>query len=933
MGFRDLLNRLGLTDGEFAALLALLALVGTVVTTLVRFGFRKPWRSFRFAFRVPERRYVKRSIELWGTIQDPLFRRSEPLEARYIPLPLTSADGDRDLLVAGDEVLGNPTLGNLIILGDAGSGKSTLLKAYAVSVLKDGRQGWATAGGRPRPLPFLVQLRQFAAHGQLRSGSNPLLSYIYDQLGTRFGLDSKEAEYLIHRALDRRRLVVLLDGLDEVKDGDRESVRVAVDRFRTDITQGCPTANARIVLTCRQHNFHTIRDEWVSVVAGDSVRSVIYSLAPLRDADIQAYLFKVKDKFDEPATGPGRYLAAVRDSPTLDMHRIPLVLATSVSYYARRNAFAIPAEIGELYNLMVTEMLTRHDFKEDPGTRAQMFQTRDKERFLREFAAANALAQADTVDFGESFGPFEKPALYKLAEQLAGRLDSVSDHKAFVDEILTHSGLLKPASETRWEFAHRTIQEYLVAQHLRGSQRKGEDLLLEHARDSAWQQVVIFYAGTDTVDQDYVGEFLHRLASQDLALAGHCLRAAKPSNEVADEILDALVDKVRLGDAQLTSYLAALLSTALSPRDYVRERAVKLVNDLLDELIDRFDVFELLGGNVDSVVHLLDALSHTQAVHIGVLVPKVVSATPNDPRLVAPLWRCLKADGIAAQPGAQAVVERLIGLVMDADCLAQLQLQPPGNAEFATAEMRARVYPLVSAKLRQSNLAELLCWQDYLSVDVLEPNRFLQAKRESPELFARAEKDRPRTRRLRLFPVGQVFSGLSLFAALTYSVYLLNGDWQILIRPHGWNTLWWLAAPPFLAATLSLSIFSWAERSEHASALHRYFGAGASPGKWQSGSLPAELSARLLPNSLAQLTFFISSLAYAVALLPLIAMSLALYLAATTAAFCLLVWLPLMSIFDRSRRLYLYRPNEYADMFDDPLSAHWLREDHPGNSI
>lgn len=925
MGFPELLNRLGMTDGEFAALLALLALLGTVIATLVRFGISQPWRALRFTFGIPERRYAKQAIALWGTIQDPLLRRSEPLAQRYIPLPLTSADGDRDLLVPADEVLRNPNLGNLIILGDAGSGKSTLLKAFAVATLRDSKWVLPTTEPWPQPLPVLVPLRQFASHGVL-AGANPLLAYLYEQLVSRYGLDLQEAEYLIRRALTRKRLVVLLDGLDEVKDGDREAVRVAVDRFRKDISQSCPTAHARVVLTCRQHNFHTIRDEWVGVVAGDTARTVIYSLAQLRDTDMQAYLEKVKDKFDSPATGPGRYLTAVRDSPTLDMHRIPLVLATSVSYYARRNAFAIPAEIGELYNLMVTEMLVRHDFTDDPGTRANTFQTRDKERFLREFAAANALAVPGAGDFGESFGPFEKPALYLLASQLADSLDSVGNHKTFVDEILNHSGLLKPAGDTRWEFAHRTIQEYLVAQHLRSAQRKGEQLLLEHARDSAWQQVVIFYAGSDAVSQEYIGRFLTRLAEQDLPLAGHCLRAAKPANSVADAILEALVTKVRDRDTELTAHLAALLSSALSPRDYVRNRAVTLINELLDELVDRFDVFELLGGNVDSVVHLLDALSHTHASHISSLVPKVVSATPNDPRLVAPLWRCLKAEGIEEQPGLQDIVQRLLGLVMDADCLVQLQLQPPGNPAFATEEMRARVFPLSTAR-RQSNLIELLCWQEQFHVDLIEPNRFLQAKQEAPELFATAEKDRPRTRTIRLFLAGQLLSGAGLLAALAFAVYLLAGDWQVLTRPYGWHTLWLLAGPPLFVASAALSVFSWADHSDPQTRAHRYFGAGASPGHWLSGSLPAELCAALLPNSLAQLAFFLSSLVFSVALAPLLTISSVLYLVTASAACLVLVWTPLMSIFNRGRRLYLYRPNAYADMFDDPRSAHWLRDD------
>lgn len=940
MRFRDLLDWLGMTDGEFAALLALVATVAAVVTAIVRYDYRKPVQSVRILLGLPERVFAARSVDSFDKIQDPLAKGPDLLERRYIPLPVTSVDGDRDLLITVDEILRDPTRGSVIILGDAGTGKSTLLRAYLVSGLRRRARGWPGAP-RERVLPFLVQLRQFAVHGRWDE-PNPMLAYLMWWMTARLGLRQTESQYLLRRALQRRRLVVLLDGLDEVSDDRRERVRIAVNQFRSDVSQDCPTAQARVVLTCRQHNFRVMRDEWVSVIAGDggvgdltgeTARLVVYSLAPLRDGDIQLYVDKARDKFNNPSEDPDRYLVAVRDSPTLDMHRIPLVLATSVNYYAQRNTIEIPSEIGKLYQHMVTDMLTRHDFVKEPGARLQAFNADDKERFLREFAAANALQSVPEngftrIDVGESFGPFDERALYQLAAKLADRMDKVSDYRAFVREILTHSGLLQPAGEARWEFAHRTLQEFLVAEYLVAAEKAGEEMLLQHACDGEWQQVAVFYAGTSAKNQDSIGAFLHRLTDRNLALAGYCLRSAKPTNEVGDRIQDALVDRIKQGDAQLTSYLAALLSTTLSPRDHIRRRGVELVNGLLDELIDRFDVYELLGGNVDSVVHLLDALSQMEAGHIARLVPQVISATPNDPRLVPPLWRCLRAEGIEVERlGVSRIVERLVVLVMDEDCLRQLQAQPSNNPPFATEELRSKVHPVSSPTLRRSNLVELLCWVDHLQIDVLEPNRFLHARQESPELFARVERDRPRTVRLQLFPFGLALSGLGMLAALALAGVTLVTDWQVVTRPHGWATLWWVATPPVLAATVFLVMFGWAERSAPAGFAHRYLSGGRAPGAWQSGNLPAEILARVFPGGLAQVLFGVSTFVYALALAPLLTKSVAGYLAAVLVTIAVLVWLPLSASFDRGRRVYLRRPNPYADMYDDPRSAHWLVPD------
>ena len=82
------------------------------------------------------------------------------------------------------------------------------------------------------------------------------------------------------------------------------------------------------------------------------------SLAPLRNSEIFGYLDKLRPKF-KAAGGPESFMLAVRASGTLDLHRIPLILAMSVGLYARKDYFEIPSSIAELYQKMVRSASSR----------------------------------------------------------------------------------------------------------------------------------------------------------------------------------------------------------------------------------------------------------------------------------------------------------------------------------------------------------------------------------------------------------------------------------------------------------------------------------------------------------------------------------------------------------------------------------------------
>src|ERR1700685_1260571 len=155
---------------------------------------------------------------------------------------------------------------------------------------------------------------------------------------------------------------------------------------------------------------------------------------------------------------------------------------------------------------MIQEMLDRHSFRRDRGGRegALRFQVADKERLLREFS----LHAAERF---EGFDDFGLADLVSFCEWLAPQLNAVrGDPTGLVDEIIQRSGLLTDVAESgALVFAHRSIQEYLVAEQLRAGD-DGDTFLLGKAGDQEWRQVVQFY--TAGQEQRRIDGFLRSLS-------------------------------------------------------------------------------------------------------------------------------------------------------------------------------------------------------------------------------------------------------------------------------------------------------------------------------------------------------------------------------------------------------------------------------------
>ena len=145
--------------------------------------------------------------------------------------------------------------------------------------------------------------------------------------------------------------------------------------------------------------------------------------------------------------------------------------------------------------------------------------------------------------------------------------------EAFVEEIITHSGLLVSAGrDDDWHYAHRSIQEFLAAQELRLDGAAG--FLLDKADRLDWRQAIQFFRVGQESPQ--IDAFLLSLAVRNPELAVRCLQACRPSLAVARQVLTRLTARSR-------EAVTALAAATRCPLAAIRGLAItKLKEAVLD---------------------------------------------------------------------------------------------------------------------------------------------------------------------------------------------------------------------------------------------------------------------------------------------------------------------------------------------------------------
>jgi hypothetical protein len=228
-----------------------------VLTAMIPWLWRVSTRALgRLALRVGTawplrglavREYLRRVRGRHGQVYNVYLDKEDKLDLAQVFVPLRlleRGDGepDRDMpLISGTRaVLTAPNNLRLMILGAPGSGKTTLLKALASGV---SQQQWPELGAL---VPVYVRLRAYA-----QAPDQPeLWAWVSARVGEE--LDVRNAAALLDALAGKGRILLLLDGLDEIGEDAARWVPAKIagiaDRLARD-------SGSRLIVSCREQQF------------------------------------------------------------------------------------------------------------------------------------------------------------------------------------------------------------------------------------------------------------------------------------------------------------------------------------------------------------------------------------------------------------------------------------------------------------------------------------------------------------------------------------------------------------------------------------------------------------------------------------------------------------------------------------------------------
>ncbi|MBC3843670.1 NACHT domain-containing protein [Streptacidiphilus sp. 4-A2] len=355
----------------------------------------------------------------------------------------------------------------ILIRGGAGSGKTTLLFWLAN----------ITAGRRlPQPLadledcvPLLLRLRSLPRHSELPAPEE-LLSMVAKPLSGH-----PAAAGWVTRQLTQGRILLLVDGVDEVPEADRARTRA----WLTELLAAYP--EARYAVTTRPS---AVREGWL---AGAGFAEL--ELLPMNRADVAAFIARWHD-----AAGPDERLAEWRDALTdavvrkPDLGRLatsPLMCALICALNRDRHGY-LPEGRMELYSAALEMLLVRRD-RERGVAVPEGFRLTAEQQIMLLQRLAYWLAANGSVEIDRAL------AVRKLSDALPAMAGISADGEQVLRHLLVRSGLLRQPTTDSVDFIHRTFQDFLAAR----AAIEEEDLgvLVRNAHDDQWDDILRMAVG------------------------------------------------------------------------------------------------------------------------------------------------------------------------------------------------------------------------------------------------------------------------------------------------------------------------------------------------------------------------------------------------------------------------------------------------------
>lgn len=477
----------------------------------------------------------------------------------------------------------------LIVLGDPGAGKGTFLKLLALA-LATGQGEVLGLGAR---LPVLVPL---SAYANALAEEDVRLDHFIARYHAERGVDVPLGE-MLEQAFQQGGVLLLLDGLDEVRDpGLRNTV---VERVFRDCYSDRHTAGNKLVLTSRIGGYREVRPE--------AERLAECTLVDFEQEEIEAFVGKWTAAIERAASGDTALAAgeaererqelldAVSRNPGVrSLAANPLLL--TILALMKRQGVTLPERRAELYQTYVETLLRSWNLVRSLAGRSS--RDIDLVETLKVLAPL-ALWMHETSPV---VGLVKEWDLHQELERIyreRGAADPEKATRGFLADVREHAALLLDRGGRQFGFIHLTFQEYLAAVALaqKGQQGIGPivDTLAAHVGEPAWHEVsllTIGYLGIVQARDEAASAVVGALLAQAPGSPGEAVILA--GRAVADAGASGVTPACR------QEVVTALLATLRAEKVLARRRAA--AGRVLAELGDpRLEVMTVDGMEFCSV--------------------------------------------------------------------------------------------------------------------------------------------------------------------------------------------------------------------------------------------------------------------------------------------------------------------------------------------
>lgn len=333
------------------------------------------------------------------------------------------------------------TDGHIVLLGQPGAGKTTALKHLCQLLIHD-----ESFYSDRFALPLVIRFRTLneSRHKQSKS---LLLDGIIEALGLRINLHKDIVghheygvkEKLVVNTLEELNALVVLDGFDEL--AQIEQREEAISTIRTLANR---LTRSTMIITSRTGDFPF-----------NIEGSVQYEIAPLNSEKISQFVHKWLGNPDSAED----LLRKLYESPFADTAIRPLTLAHLCAIYEKLGS--VPDKPKTVYRRIVNLLLEEWDEQRSVKrySRYARFDVPMKLEFLCQMAYLLTTWKQTSL--------FSKDDLLSVYELIHDNFNlSENEASLVVNELESHTGLFIQSGFDEFEFAHKSLQEYLAAEYI-----------------------------------------------------------------------------------------------------------------------------------------------------------------------------------------------------------------------------------------------------------------------------------------------------------------------------------------------------------------------------------------------------------------------------------------------------------------------------------